>query len=370
MENKSMKFRSLLFSVWCMLAIGLSFTSCDKDDDIPPLIDEGSKVTLPQTRAFILNEGKYESNNAGIAFYAPNKDGKFIEDIYMTQNKKGLGDTGQDIIVYNNYMYVSVYGSKLLLKLNSAGVEVARLSFSEEDGAPRYLVAESGKIYVTLYGKKVAKINAQTMQIEGYAPVGRNPERIAKDNKYFYIANGSSFTTKDSTITVIDKKTFKVAKTIVVAQNPQRVVISEGQVFVQGFGGSYPDYTYPVQKVDVAQGTVTTVAKATNLCEYNGTIYMVYGDTDWTTYKTTNTFSSYNVKTGTLNKANFLTDMPKELVNASVYMMEVNPNNGDIYIGTTDYTTNGDIYRFDRNGKFIEKFESGGLNPNNAVFLN
>ena len=51
-------------------------------------------------------------------------------------------------------------------------------------------------------------------------------------------------------------------------------------------------------------------------------------------------------------------------------MMEVNPNNGDIYIGTSDYKTNGDIYRFDRNGKLIEKFSSGGINPNNAVFFN
>ncbi len=352
MEKKSMKIRSLLFSVWCMLAIGLSFTSCDKDDDIP-LIDTGSKVTLPQTRAFILNEGSFKANNAGIAFYAPNKDGDFIADVYMIQNQKGLGDTGQDIIVYNNYMYVSVYGSKLLLKLNSAGVEVARLSFSKEDGGPRYLVAENGKIYVTLYSGQVAKVNPETMKIEEYASVGKIPEGIAKDNNYFYIANGNSVATKDSTMTLIDKKTFKVAKTIVVAENPQKVVLSEGQVFVQGYGSNF---TYPVQKVDIAQGTVTTVAKATKLCEYNGTIYMVYGDTDWTTYKTTNTFSSYNVKTGTLNKSNFLTNMPEELVNASVYL--------------TDYTTNGDIYRFDRNGKFIEKFESGGINPNKIVFLN
>ena len=76
-------------------------------------------------------------NNAGMAFYAPNKDADFIADIFMKQNKKGLGDTGQDLIVYKNHMYVSVYRSQVLLKLNSAGVEEKRVAFSKSDGAPR-----------------------------------------------------------------------------------------------------------------------------------------------------------------------------------------------------------------------------------------
>ena len=362
-----MKIRSILFSVLCMMAVSASFTSCN-DDDEDELIDNGSTVTLPKTRAFVLNAGSSNSNNSGLAFYAPNKDGDFIADIYQKQNSKGLGDLGQDIIEYDNYMYVSVYGSKQLLKLNSAGVEQARLSFSESDGAPRNLTADDGKIYVTLYSGQVAKVDAKTMKIEGYAPVGKNPEEIAESDDYLYIAN--SGWGKDSTVTVIDTKTFTVSRTIKVATNPEKVLESEDYIFVQGYGGNYPDYTYPVQRIDPATGTVTTVAKATNMCEYNGIIYLVYSETDWSTYTTTNTFSSYNVRTGTLNNSTFMTDMPAELASASVYMMSTNPNNGDIYIGTTDYTTNGDVYRFDRTGKFIEKFESGGVNPFHIVFFN
>ena len=43
--------------------------------------------------------------------------------------------------------------------------------------------------------------------------------------------------------------------------------------------------------------------------------------------------------------------------------------NGDFYVGTTDYNTNGDIYRFKKDGTFIEKFESGGVSPRAAVFI-
>ncbi|GAA6337054.1 hypothetical protein I080019B2_18010 [Bacteroides stercoris] len=55
----------------CMLALGVSLASCSDDDD-DSLDDGGSKVTLPQTRVYILNEGSQGANNAGLAFYAPN----------------------------------------------------------------------------------------------------------------------------------------------------------------------------------------------------------------------------------------------------------------------------------------------------------
>lgn len=362
-----MKIRSLLFSVFCILAIGLSFTSCSDDDD--DLIDDGSTVTLPKTRVFILNEGSFKMNNAGITFYAPNKDAdqnNKIDDIYLTQNKKGLGDTGQDMIKYDNHIYVSVYGSKLLLKLNSAGVEqTPRISFSEEDGAPRYIAAEDGKLYVTLSSGKVAKINASDLKIEGYVNVGKNPEEIIEEDGFLYTVNsGNGY---DSTLTVINRKDFKVTKTIEVAKNPFKILESEDQIFILAYGDGY---TYPVQKVDIASEKATTITHATNMCEYKGIIYMVYSETDWNTYITTNKFFSYNVKTGQLNEQSFMTDMPAELSSKSVYMMRVNDENGDLYIGTSDYTTNGDIYRFDRVGKFIEKFESGGISPNRAVFFN
>ena len=44
-----MKVRSLLFGMLCMLALGASLVSCSDDDD-DSLDDDGSKVTLPQTR--------------------------------------------------------------------------------------------------------------------------------------------------------------------------------------------------------------------------------------------------------------------------------------------------------------------------------
>ena len=44
--------------------------------------------------------------------------------------------------------------------------------------------------------------------------------------------------------------------------------------------------------------------------------------------------------------------MPEELKTRIFYMLSINPENGDFYVGTTDYNTNGDIYRFKKDGTF------------------
>lgn len=74
------------------------------------------------------------------------------------------------------------------------------------------------------------------------------------------------------------------------------------------------------------------------------------------------------LKTNKKEETSFL-QMPEELKTRIFYMLSINPENGDFYVGTTDYNTNGDIYRFKKDGTFIEKFESGGVSPRAAVFI-
>ena len=58
-----MKVRSLLFGMLCMLALGASLASCSDDDD-DSLDDGGSKVTLPQTRVYILDRKSTRLNSS------------------------------------------------------------------------------------------------------------------------------------------------------------------------------------------------------------------------------------------------------------------------------------------------------------------
>ena len=147
-----MKFRNLFLSALCGLAVSTAFTSCS-DDKYDPF-EYGSNVALPEHRGLVLNEGSFQKNNASIAFFDAVMDTttKAANDLYLIQNKKQLGDTGQDLIVEDNNIYVSVYGSSYVAKLNKAGIEQARKAFGSDLGQPRYLAECDGFIYVTTYG--------------------------------------------------------------------------------------------------------------------------------------------------------------------------------------------------------------------------
>ena len=100
-----MKFRKLMLCALSALMITAGFTACDDDEWDPT--KEGSTIEMAKTRAFVLNEGLYERNNAGITYFDWMTDNVYNSDLYMAQNKRQMGDTGQDIIEENNNIYQS-----------------------------------------------------------------------------------------------------------------------------------------------------------------------------------------------------------------------------------------------------------------------
>lgn len=365
-----MKVRNLLFGTLWVFTLSILFTACAEETGRSSN-DTGSVVELPNKRVYILNEGKYQANNAGIAFYAPNKDAaksehNFIANIYQLQNQKGLGDTAQDMLVYEESVYVIVYGSKLLLKLNAAGVEQKRLSFGADE--PRNLVAEDGKIYVTLYSGEVARVDAETLQEEGRVAVGKNPEGIVSTENRLYVAN-SEFG-KGTTVSVIDIPTFKEQKKIEVVLNPNRLLEENDEVYLISWGDWGATQPYSFQRIR-QDGTVEQITAASHFASNNDVIYLIHSSSDWSTGSavTVNSYFTYDTKSHTLNRASFLKNMPDELGNSIIYALNIDDKSGEIYIATSDYTSNGDVYRFSSNGTFMEKFDSGGINPRKLVFL-
>lgn len=369
-----MKVRSLIFSMLCLLAMGTAVTACSDDDD-DFLDDTGSKVTLPQTRMYILNEGSWNANNSGIAFYAPKGDADFIGDIFKKQNGVGLGDTGQSMIEYGDEIYVAVWGSNYLLKLNAACVEQKRVEFANDaelSGGIRYIDAEDGYIYASFYGGVVAKINARTLEVEKkLSGLGGNLEGVAICEDMLYVANthAGDYLTYYKDVFVIDLNTFTLKETLEVTINPNVLMEEDDKVFLiswEVYGD--PTTSYMLQVIEPHQNNkVTPITKATKMAEYNDRLYLIYS---YYQAGQNNEFFTYNIKTGEINRDSFLKDVPAALEGATIYMFEINENNGDIYIGTTDYTTNGTIYRFRADGTFVDSFDAGGISPSQAIFFN
>lgn len=365
-----MKVRSILFGMLCMLALGASFASCSDDDN--SLDDDGSKVSLPQTRAYFLNEGSYNANNTRLAFYAPNGDADFISDIFQTQNNAKLGDTGQSMIEYEDEIYIAVYGSNYLVKLNAAGVELKRVSFVNDtdlSAGIRYINAEDGYIYASFWGGAVAKINAKTLTVEAkLTGLGDNMEGVAICEDMLYVANSCTpdWSTNHKEVKVIDLRTFTLKETLKVSENPNALLEEDDKVFLISWG-NFTDVGYSLQMIDPAAGNkVTELGSATRMCAKDGIVYLAYSDYA----NPTASFFIYNIRTGQLSTTSFLKDVPEKLKSSTIYMLEVNDKNGDFYIGTSEYTTNGTIYRFKKDGTFVEMFDAGGMGPNSAVFFN
>ena len=170
---------------------------------------------------------------------------------------------------------------------------------------------------------------------------------------------------------MIEKNIEKLA----VATNPNVLMEEDDKIFLIAWDYSFVEEGYVLQIIDPANSNeVTNIGHATYMAADDDVVYLINSLTNWNVNPavTTNHFSTYNIKTKTLNQSSFLKDdAPKELATTSTSMLQVNDDNGDIYIGTTYFAAgNGNIYRFKKDGTFIEKFDCGGQNPNSAVFFN
>ena len=140
-----MKFRSLFFTALCGMAVSAAMVSCSDDSGYDPY-ELGSQVALPEHRGFVLNEGTYKNNDASISFFdAVNDTASSKEcDLYFVQNKKQLGDTGQDIITYNvnirKEMHLYLYYSVTTAGLTSSALYIeAESAFLESSFRTLYL---------------------------------------------------------------------------------------------------------------------------------------------------------------------------------------------------------------------------------------
>lgn len=362
-----MKLKNYFYAFACTLAVVTVVSSCD-DEDKWDASSWGSKVDMAETRAFVLNEGSYGLNNSSIGYFDFRTDAVYSGDLFVAQNGTSIGDTGQDLIEEDDYLYLAVYGSNYISKLNGVGKEVGRLSLASDEsiGAVRYLAADDGYLYATTYGGYVIKVNTSNMTIVGKVEVGRNPEQIIEEDGYIYCVN--SGWGDDNRLAIIDERTFSKADFVDIIYNPQAIVETDGYIAIQGYGA---DYSYPVIVYDRTTKTYSTIGQGTNIAAEDGILYVANTQTDYsvTPYSSTTSFYTYNFRTKQKNEHVF-SNVPSSLTNSAVYGISVNDETGHVYVLGTNYTWgDGTVYHFDQNGNYIGSFSSYGQNPKKVVFV-
>ena len=358
-----MRTRSLLFTMLCSLILGISFTACSDDDEDKLIIDPEDYP------AYILNEGIWGSNNANISRFFPSYKG-IDSDYYQQVNGKLMGDLANAMIEEDNNIYVVIGGSKYVARLDLNCVEQARYYFPEGEGEPRCIDVEDGYVYVTQHGGQVSKLDAQTLKLVSTFKGGDNLEGIVEKDGKLYVANAwKGVYDFNKELLVINAETMTKTGSIDVVLNPVQVQEIDDKIYVIS-QGNYEDVQAVLQVIDTKAGTSKVIVKDVDKITegHNGLIYGVRStyDADWNTI---NSFFTYNPKKGTISETSFLQDAPSSISSTAIYLLEVGGYADFIYIGISDYVTNGTIYQFDASGKLLQSFDSGGINPNAMIFI-
>ena len=316
---------------------------------------------------YVLNQGKYQSNNATLSYYDLGTK-TLTADIFSAKNNRKLGDTANDFIVYGSKMYIAGYGSQTIEITDLRANSLKQIKPSSGELLPRSFAAAGGKVYVSLYDGNVARIDTASMSIEKTIKVGANPEQMAISNGKLYVANsgGMSYPTYNNTVSVIDLSSFTVTKTIKVVLNPVNMLTtSNGNVYLVSMG-NYSTVQNTLQKIDPKTDAITTIttANGTEFGALNNTLYMLYSqyDSNWNQVISYVTYDAANDKV--INN-NFITD---GTAISKSYKVGTIAGKSQIYVSTSDYKTNGTAYIFNTVGVKQLSFETG-VNPCRIVYV-
>ena len=346
------------FNLIALCAImALSFTSCSKDDD--PI----EEIVIPSEYIYVLNSGNMGGNDASLSMYDL-KESTVTKDVFEAQNGRRLGDTGQDIIVYGSKMYIAVSGESTI---EVTDLEAKSVKQIKTDGSPRYFAVYQGKVYVTYFNGYVARIDTASLNVEERVQVGRNPEQLVAVNGKLYIANsgGADYATEvgyDKTVSVVDIASFTETKKINVVINPTDVEADDaGNVYVIS-KGNYYDIPNTIQKINTRTDEVTVVSgiDGTVMTTAGNTLYSIYSQ--WGVAEIF--YYAFNTANNTVISDNFIGS-----TNISdPYQINYDATYESLFITSSDYMSDGDVYIFDKTNKFVNTFEAG-LNPMKAVYV-
>lgn len=337
------------------------FISCKKDD---------VKTKKPEvtTGAYILNEGNYGANNTTLTYY--DFDTRVATtDFYKTVNGSGLGDTGNDMILYGSKLYIVMNVSSYLEVADaSTATSIKKIDLKSNDGqplTPRFALAHKNHVFVSCWDGSVAVIDTASLTITQFITVGANPEQMAISGNNLYVTNSGGITPGyDSTVSVVNLNTLTETSKIVVGKNPGAIAADNaGNIYV-GYTGNYGDIGPGLVKINTANNSITQTSDmaVAKIRFYDGKLFATGG------YLGSPNVQIINTTNLAVTSSNFVTDGTEiDIPNA----LHIDETNGDVYIGDwVDYVSTGKVFCFDKQGKLKFSFSvAPGVGPNSVALI-
>lgn len=377
---KIQKMRKIKPIQWVCLLMGcvlpLFYASCDDMEDKPVTSTVEGQITETGTaEIYILSEGLFNLNNSSLTRYSF-RTHQLKTNYFSTINKRGLGDTANDIALYGNKLYIVVNVSSTLEVVDfTTGQSIKQIPMRTENGSsrqPRHIAFHKDKAYVCSFDGTVARIDTTSLEIEATVKAGRNPESLCVQNEKLYVSNSGGLDYSegigvDNTVSVIDLASFTEIKKITVGPNPGCILPdSENFVYVATHGKNIVEGDYHLVKINSHTDEVERVfdEKVMNFA-IQGNVGYLYNYN----YQTEDaSIKMFNLQTGETIREHFITDGTQI---HTPYGIHINPYSGNIYITEAySYTVTGDVLCFNQNGQLQFRLNRIGLNPNTVVFSN
>lgn len=222
-------------SVLCTLYT-VFFTACRKDEVVYPTIETQVTDQVAKGGLYVLCEGNMGSNKARID-YMNLENGTYYSNWYGAQNPtqlKELGDVGNDIQQFGSRLYAVINCSHKVEVMDVQARHIGKIDIPN----CRYLAFHGDKMYVSAYVGSVAdpdllgavyEVDTASLQITREVKVGHQPDELCVVDGQLFVVNSGGYLTNryDSTVSVIDLKTFTEVAKIVVGLNPTRIRVDD-----------------------------------------------------------------------------------------------------------------------------------------------
>ena len=341
----------IVLAVWCA-------ASCNPT----PAPNPPAPVDAQTSGVYVLCEGLFQMNNSGIAYY-DFMSNTLMDNIFLQQNGRGLGDTGNDLKAYGSKLYCVVNNSnrvEVMRLADAVSIKVIELPGKQ----PRNIAFHQGKAYVSCFDGDVVRIDTATLQVDGTARAGLNPEQLCVCDGKLYVANSGGLNAPDydHTVSVFELSSFNLVKTIDVGANPYAIAAYNDRFVYVTTRGNYGSETADLHKIDCQSDEVVKDygLEVFGLRIFENKAYLYSNSMT----STSNWIRVLNLDSDMLDEGNFITD---GTIIQRPYGLVVNALNGDVYVADAyNFTVNGDVYCFDKNGKLKFSF-AVGLNPSAMV---
>lgn len=319
-------------------------------------------IKTPYKGLFIVNEGNYMYGNASLSYY--DIESKEVHnDVFFETNSLPLGDVAQSMVIYDGLAYIVIN--------NSGKIYIIDANTFEYKGkitgltSPRHIhFINATKAYVTdLYGKSIAIVNPQTMQILGSIDVSSNDnqfyrhstDQMVQYEKYVF-TNCWSY---DNQILVIDSETDKLIDSIEVQEQPAALVLDGfGKIWTitdGGYSSNGTSSTPALIKIDAETREIERIFYFENTdhpteLKINGAgdrLYFLNGDV-----------FTMDVVTGL--EPEIFVQSPYDVAVGGYYGLAVDPITNEVYVADAiDFVQQGVVYRFTDNAQVVDTFKVG-----------